>query len=120
MRNSPFVEKLTAADYEVIYFTDPLDEYVMSNMPDFDDHKFQDVTKDDLKIGKDKAEKKREKKVKVGPGPRLMATTKLTSRWDTLCRLLSIHLICVHCSPVVGLPVRMPGTAHDAGVRVIL
>ena len=65
VRNSPFVEKLTAADYEVIYFTDPLDEYVMSNMPDFDDHKFQDVTKDDLKIGKDKAEKKREKKVKV-------------------------------------------------------
>ncbi len=66
VRNSPFVEKLTAAEYEVIYFTDPLDEYVMSNMPDFDDHKFQDVTKDDLKIGKDKAEKKREKKVKVG------------------------------------------------------
>ena len=65
MHNSPFVEKLTAAEYEVIYFTDPLDEYVMSNMPDFDDHKFQDVTKDDLKIGKDKAEKKREKKVKV-------------------------------------------------------
>lgn len=65
VRNSPFVEKLTAADYEVVYFTDPLDEYVMSNMPDFDDHKFQDVTKDDLKIGKDKAEKKREKKVKV-------------------------------------------------------
>ena len=65
MRNSPFVEKLTAADYEVVYFTDPLDEYVMSNMPDFEDHRFQDVTKDDLKIGKDKAEKKREKKVKV-------------------------------------------------------
>jgi HSP90 family molecular chaperone len=73
VRNSPFVEKLMAADYEVIYFTDPLDEYVMSNMPDFDDHKFQDVTKDDLKIGKDKAEKKREKKVKVRSAPRLKA-----------------------------------------------
>lgn len=50
---------------QVIYFTDALDEYLMANMPEYDDRKFQDVTKDDLKMGKDKAEKKREKKVKV-------------------------------------------------------
>lgn len=50
---------------QVVYFTDALDEYLMANMPEYDDIKFQDVTKDDLKIGKDKAEKKREKKVKV-------------------------------------------------------
>lgn len=49
----------------MIYFTDALDEYLMANMPEYDDRKFQDVTKDDLKMGKDKAEKKREKKVKV-------------------------------------------------------
>ena len=50
---------------QVVYFTDALDEYLMANMPEYDDIKFQDVTKDDLKIGKDKAQKKREKKVKV-------------------------------------------------------
>lgn len=49
----------------MIYFTDALDEYLMANMPEYDDRKFQDVTKDDLKMGKDKAEKKREKKIKV-------------------------------------------------------
>ena len=67
VENSPFLEKLKRKGYEVIYFTDALDEYVMSNMPEYDGMKFFDASKEDLKIGKDKEEKAKDKKVKVGP-----------------------------------------------------
>ncbi len=69
VENSPFLEKLKRKGYEVIYFTDALDEYVMSNMPEYDGMKFFDSSKEDLKIGKDKEEKAKDKKVKVGPCP---------------------------------------------------
>jgi heat shock protein beta len=62
MVKSPFVERLLKKDYEVIYFTDVLDEYVMGHMLEFDDKKFADATKEDLKMSdKDEKEKKRDK-----------------------------------------------------------
>jgi heat shock protein beta len=64
VENSPFLEKLKRKDYEVIYFTDALDEYVMSNLAEYDGHKFFDASKEDLKIGKDKSEKSAEKKLR--------------------------------------------------------
>mmetsp|Transcript_14050 Transcript_14050/g.42403 ORF Transcript_14050/g.42403 Transcript_14050/m.42403 type:complete len:949 (-) Transcript_14050:289-3135(-) len=64
VESSPFLEKLKRKGYEVIYFTDALDEYVMSNMPEYDGLKFFDASKEDLKIGKDKKEKETFKKVK--------------------------------------------------------
>lgn len=69
MEDSPFLEKLKRKSYEVIYFTDALDEYVMTNMPEYDGTKFFDASKEDLKIGKDKAEQATDKKVKVWAVP---------------------------------------------------
>jgi hypothetical protein len=39
--------------------------YVMSNLAEYDGHKFFDASKEDLKIGKDKSEKSAEKKLRV-------------------------------------------------------
>ena len=63
-----FVEKLIQKGYEVIFFTEAIDEYVMTHLTEFDDKKFQDASKDDLKLGKD--DKKGMKKLKVGDAPR--------------------------------------------------
>lgn len=41
----------------------------MSNLAEYDGHKFFDASKEDLKIGKDKAEKDADKKIKVRGGP---------------------------------------------------
>ena len=60
-RDSPFVEKLLKKGYEVIFFIDSLDEYVTSHMPEFEDFKFQNVSKEDLAIADDDA--KREKRL---------------------------------------------------------
>lgn len=63
LQNSVFVEKLIQKGYEVIYFTEAIDEYVMTHLTEFDDRKFQDASKDDLKLGKD--DKKGLKKLRV-------------------------------------------------------
>lgn len=63
---SPFAEQLLDKGYEVIYFTDPVDEYVMQNLLEYEDFKFQSASKEDLKLG-DKDAKKENKKLRVCP-----------------------------------------------------
>jgi heat shock protein beta len=53
LEKSPFLERLTKKNYEVIYFTDPVDEYLMQYLMDYEDKKFQNVSKEGLKLGKD-------------------------------------------------------------------
>jgi heat shock protein beta len=50
-RNSPYVEKLLARGYEVFYFTDTVDEYMMQSLTEFDGKKFQSVAKEGFKYG---------------------------------------------------------------------
>lgn len=38
---------------QVIFFTDPVDEYLMQYLMDYEDKKFQNVSKEGLKLGKD-------------------------------------------------------------------
>ena len=58
----PFLERLLAKDLEVIYFTDPIDEYTMQNLTEFDEFKFSNANKEDLKFGGARQpEKKRNK-----------------------------------------------------------
>jgi heat shock protein beta len=63
--SAPFVEKLVKKGYEVLYLTDVLDEYLMQHLLEYDDKKFQDAAKEDLKMSdKDEQEKKRDKELK--------------------------------------------------------
>ncbi|KAK6115196.1 hypothetical protein DH2020_007465 [Rehmannia glutinosa] len=57
LEKSPFLERLIKKNYEVIFFTDPVDEYLMQYLMDYEDKKFQNVSKEGLKIGKDSNEK---------------------------------------------------------------
>jgi len=57
VKNSPFVERLLKRGYEVLYLTEPVDEYCMQSLPDFEGKKFQNVAKDGLKFGGDEKEK---------------------------------------------------------------
>ena len=70
LKNSPMLEKLIAKDFEVIYFTDPVDEYTMQHLTEFDDYKFSNASKEDLKFGDaDDDEKARFKKTKAAFKP---------------------------------------------------
>ena len=50
IENSPFVERLLKKGYEVIYLTEPVDEYCIQAMPEFDGKKFQNVAKEGLNL----------------------------------------------------------------------
>ena len=42
--NSPFIEKLKKLNYEVLYMTDPMDEYMLQKLKEYNGHKFISVT----------------------------------------------------------------------------
>jgi heat shock protein beta len=56
---SPFVERLIKKGYEVLYLTDPIDEYTMQSLPEFEGKRFQNVAKDGLNIDKSKQAEER-------------------------------------------------------------
>uniref|UniRef100_A0A183GNL5 HATPase_c domain-containing protein n=1 Tax=Heligmosomoides polygyrus TaxID=6339 RepID=A0A183GNL5_HELPZ len=58
VETSPFVERLIAKGYEVLYLTEAVDEYCIQAMPDFDGKKFQNVAKEGVTI--DDSEKAKE------------------------------------------------------------
>lgn len=51
---SPFIEKVLKKGYEVIYAVDAVDEYTLSNLPDFEGKRFQNVAKEGLTLDKSK------------------------------------------------------------------
>lgn len=63
IEQSPFLERLVDDGYEVLYFTDPIDEMLMQNMPGYDGKMFSNIAKGDLKIGDDSDVAKAEQKV---------------------------------------------------------
>uniref|UniRef100_A0A674F0R6 Endoplasmin n=1 Tax=Salmo trutta TaxID=8032 RepID=A0A674F0R6_SALTR len=60
-KESPFVEKLLKRGYEVVYLTEPVDEYCIQALPEFDGKRFQNVAKESVKFDEsDKTKEKRE------------------------------------------------------------
>lgn len=50
VENSPFVERLLKKGYEVLYLTEPVDEYCIQALPEYEGKKFQNVAKEGLKL----------------------------------------------------------------------
>lgn len=48
LSNSPFMDKFYEKNIEVIYFTEPADEYMMNHLRDFDGMKFRAITKESI------------------------------------------------------------------------
>ena len=71
---SPFIESLKKKGYEVLYLVDPIDEYMVQQMKDYDDKKLKSVTKEglDLDETEDEKKKKEEEKAKFEPLCKLM------------------------------------------------
>lgn len=50
-KKSPFMEVANRKKIEVLYLTDPIDEYAIQNLGDFEGHKLQSLTKEGVKFG---------------------------------------------------------------------
>merc|ERR1711968_72721 len=61
LEKSPFLEKLKKKGFEVLYMTDPIDEYTTQHMDEYEDFKLLNIAKEDIKFD-DKTEKKEKAK----------------------------------------------------------
>ena len=74
VENSPFIEKLKKRGYEVIFMTDPIDEYAVQQLKEYDGKKLVSVTKEGLELDETEEEKKQKEEVKA--------------QYENLCRLI--------------------------------
>ena len=64
---SPFLEGLRKRGYEVLYLVDPIDEYMVQQLKEYDGKKLISVTKEglDLEDTEDEKKKREEEKVRI-------------------------------------------------------
>jgi molecular chaperone HtpG len=74
LESSPFIESCKKRGYEVLYMTDPIDEYAMQQLKDFEDKKFVCVSKEGLKFDESDDEKKKKEEEKAS--------------YENLCKLI--------------------------------
>eukprot|EP00961_Rhodomonas_salina_P283345 3829541-Rhodomonas_salina.1 len=74
VENAPFMEKLKKKGFEVLYMTDPIDEYMVQQMKDYDGKKLVCVTKEGLVLEEGEDEKK--------------AREELKAKTEGLCKLI--------------------------------
>nr|AFO84300.1 heat shock protein 90 [Ditylum brightwellii] len=58
VETSPFLEKLKKKGYEVLYMVDPIDEYAVQQLKEFEGKKLLSATKEGLQLDEDEDEKK--------------------------------------------------------------
>lgn len=64
VENSPFVEKLKKKGNEVLFMVDPIDEYCVGQLKEYDGHKLVCITKEGLKLAESETESKEKEELK--------------------------------------------------------
>eukprot|EP01060_Flectonema_neradi_P029200 TRINITY_DN397_c0_g1_i12.p1 TRINITY_DN397_c0_g1~~TRINITY_DN397_c0_g1_i12.p1 ORF type:complete len:704 (+),score=238.03 TRINITY_DN397_c0_g1_i12:153-2264(+) len=74
IENSPFIEQCKKRGYEVLLMTDPIDEYAMQQLKEYEDKKFRCVSKEGLTFEETEEEKKQKEEEKAS--------------YETLCKTM--------------------------------
>ena len=74
VESSPFIERLKKRGFEVLYMVDPIDEYAVQQLKEFDGHKLVSCTKEGLTLDETEEEKKEKEEKK--------------SQFEALCRVI--------------------------------
>merc|ERR1712209_169225 len=65
VKNSSFVEQLVKRGFEVLYMVDPIDEYCVQQLREYDGKNLVSVTKEGLELPEDEEEKKKFEETKA-------------------------------------------------------
>merc|ERR1719502_2079381 len=74
VETSPFIERCKKRNYEVLFMVDPIDEYCVQQLKEYDGKKLVSVTKEGLKFDETEEEKK--------------AAEELKADFEPLCKLM--------------------------------
>jgi len=66
VEKSNFLEKFKVKGLEVLFLVDPIDEYVMQNLPEYEEKKLTSITKEGLKFGDEEADDKKREDIYKG------------------------------------------------------
>jgi len=69
VETSPFLEECKKRGYEVLFMVDPIDEYAVQQLKEFEGHKLISVTKEGLKFDETEEEKKKQEEQKASFEP---------------------------------------------------
>lgn len=64
VESAPFVEGLKRKGYEVLFMVDPIDEYMVQQLKEYDGKKLVNITKEGLKLDETEEEKKKAEETK--------------------------------------------------------
>lgn len=85
VKNSPYLEKLMAKGFEVLFLIDPVDEWVMNALPEYKEKKLQSITQANLDLDTEEEKKAKEEEIKK-------ASEKLSPLLEAMKKSLNTHV----------------------------
>jgi len=101
VENSPFLEGFKKKDLEVLYMTEPIDEYAVQQLKEFDGKKLVCITKEGVKLDESEDEKKKAEEEKAR-SEELLKTIKDVLGDKVEKVVLSTRLVSSPCCLVTG------------------
>lgn len=112
MKTSPYLEKLKEKGLNVILFTDPVDEWVLNSLTEYDKKKLVSVTKGDLDLSSEAEKKENEKELET-------KSEKLKPVCESIKKALDDHIKDVKVtSRLVKSPVCLVSGEHDPSAHM--
>ncbi|XP_075147785.1 heat shock protein 90 Gp93 [Haematobia irritans] len=103
VEKSPFVERLLAKGYEVLYLVEAVDEYCISALPEFDGKKFQNVAKEGFKLNESEKSKNKFEELKNTFSPLVKWLNEIALKGQILKAEVSERLSNSPCALVAGM-----------------
>jgi len=82
LENSPHLERFKVKDYEVLFFTDPIDEFITGNLSEYDKKQIKSIGKGEIDLGGDDEPAKKEKEKAAKKYKSLLEAMKETLKED--------------------------------------